>query len=76
MIAALEAVSKRLETGDYHKDGIAAEKSFVGKSKDLKEGVGEVKEKEWSKRPLVIGGGSLPWGDVGIASTRAKAWTS
>ena len=46
MIAALEAVSKRLETGDYHKDGIAAEKSFVGKSKDLKEGVGEVKEKE------------------------------
>ena len=27
-------------------DGIAAEKSFVGNSKDLKEGVGKVKEKE------------------------------
>ena len=46
IIAALEAVSKRLETGDYHKDAIAAEKSFVGNSKDLKEGVQEVKKKE------------------------------
>ena len=51
---------------DYHQDGIALENS-----KDLKKGVGKVKE--WPKGPLAIGCGLLPWYNVVITSTRAKA---
>lgn len=37
---------------DYYQDGIA-----LVNSKDLKKGVGKMKEKEWPKGPLAIGHG-------------------
>ena len=50
VVGALGEVTKRLNTwlsrqaGDFHEYGFAAENSIVGSSKDLKEGIGKLKE--------------------------------
>ena len=55
------------EARSYHQDGVVAENSLVRNSKDSKEGVRKLKEKEGPKGPLVI---SL-WCNVGITPARA-----
>ena len=53
--------------------GLLQKTALLGTARILRKCVGKVKEKELSLGPLAIGYGSLPWCNVGVTSTRAKA---